>query len=71
MEPFSILALSGAGAVALYEALRFTCQLARRSRVTDLSFLWGLIAIRRDPLDGDEILNDAEADDDYAPPRES
>ena len=37
------------------------------SRVTDLSFLWGLVAIKRDPLQGEEILHDADADaeDDY------
>ena len=68
MEPFSIAALSGAGAIALFELVKSTCQLARRSRVTDLSFLWGLISIKRDPLQGEEILQDADAEDDYDPP---
>lgn len=68
MDPFGVAAISGAGAIALLELMKAVCQLARRSRVTDLSFLWGLVSIKRDPLEGEEILQDADADDDYGAP---
>jgi hypothetical protein len=58
--------------VALYEAAAFLCRLARRSRVTDVSLFWGLVVIRRDPLEGDEILHDSRAEtaSDGAAPQE-
>jgi hypothetical protein len=68
VDPVSLLALAGAGGgaagVALYEAVAFACRLARRSRVTDLSLFWGMITVRRDPLDGEEILHDSQAESD-------
>ena len=63
IEVFGVALLSGAGAVALGELVKYFCQLARRSRVTDLTLLWGLVRVKRDPLEGEEIVHDAESEE--------
>ena len=41
------------------------CNSCRRTRITDFSCCCGLISIKRDPLQGEEIINDAKADEIY------
>jgi hypothetical protein len=48
-------------AVVMYEI----CNSCRRTRITEFSCCCGMLRIKRDPLQGDEIIDDAKADEIY------